>query len=127
MYTKTEWMVYDGEKGIEIHADNESDAGSVIVADVVEGDIGIEEAKANAERICLCVNSHDELVKQRDELLEACRDALLIRSKMYAVQYHSGSSFDFKIYLLEVDLENEVIEIDKRIREAIATAEKQGS
>ena len=120
MYTKGKWTI---EK--ELNAYHIKGESGIDIATVFECKKQAE--RANAERICFCVNSHDELVKQRDELLEACRDALLIRSKMYAVQYHSGSSFDFKIYLLEVDLENEVIEIDKRIREAIATAEKQGS
>lgn len=35
-----------------------------------------EENIANAERICQCVNSWDDLVAQRDELLKAAKDAI---------------------------------------------------
>ncbi len=81
MYTKGKWKVYNG---IDIFPDDGDFTGSRHIADCSPMGyedgviISCEEMKANAERICLCVNSHNKLKKDRDDLLDALKLVLTV-------------------------------------------------
>lgn len=64
-YTKGKWEILPS--GIRIADKKGNSIASTGIPKITE------KSKANAERICLCVNGWDELVAQRDELLEACQ------------------------------------------------------
>lgn len=81
MYTKGKWEVkyyhqYGNRRaGEEITPDimcNQERVASVCIYAAAKGNQ--ETADANAKRIVQCVNGWDELQKQRDALLEACKD-----------------------------------------------------
>jgi len=69
MYTRGKWYV---KKGNLIMAD-----ANTCIAEVdgyrSGNSLPAEEDETNAERICKCVNGWDELEKQRDKLLDACK------------------------------------------------------
>ena len=76
MYTKGKWEVVKSNGFCGEYYKIASDG---ILAVTCGGDSvsrPSSEQKANAERICHCVNNFDELEKQRDELLEACKYAV---------------------------------------------------
>ena len=91
-----EMLFFQGECEMLEHTQGkwEADKGAIFI----RGDQGINqwiagmypgqpkgsvEGIANAHRICQCVNGWDELVKQRDALLEACKNILPVVPMIY--------------------------------------------
>lgn len=71
-YTKGRLKILDGT--ILVIGDEGQTIATLFWVDMpTKLQIGPLEAIANAGRLCLCWNEHDDLVKQRDGLLEACK------------------------------------------------------
>lgn len=83
MYTKGKWeaVEFNHTSAVEIQVKGDVNQRFKLVAACFnrerdENRPTYIESVSNAERICHCVNTYDELVKERDELLEACKEAL---------------------------------------------------
>lgn len=74
-HTQEKWVALQKNLGL-------GHKGNIIIAtqELIDSDIPwiadcgyTEQSEANARRICHCVNNFDEVEKQRDDLLEACK------------------------------------------------------